>query len=351
MQVDYLLIGQGISGTFLSYELLKAGKSVLVMDMPNPRAASRVASGVINPVTGRRIVKTWMIDALMPVALDAYNEIGRALQINCIAQKDLLDCFSTPQMRLAFTGRYENDPQYLSLPADENDRRDYLQYDFGYGIIHPCYWIDLATLLPRYRRQLQQNGQLREETFDAARLQVKDDGIQYDDINAGKIIFCDGVAGFANPFFNPLPYGANKGEALLVEIPGLPDTHIIKKGYSLVPWKENIFWLGSTYLWEFDNDAPTPGFYRFAQNWLQLTLKMPFTITDHLAGLRPATLERRPFIGLHPIQKSVGIFNGMGTKGCSLAPYFARQMVNLLLNEVPVLPEADVQRFRRILSR
>jgi glycine/D-amino acid oxidase-like deaminating enzyme len=351
MQIDYLIIGQGISGTFLSWELQKAGKSVLVMDVQNPRSASKVASGIINPVTGRRIVKTWMIDELMPFALEAYRDIGKALQTECIAQKDIIDCFATPQMRMAFTGRYEQDPQYLALPADENDQRAWLHYDFGYGIIHPCYWIDMSTLLQQYRRRLQEKGQLLEERFDASLLLVKDDHIQYRDITATKIIFCDGVAGFDNPFFRDLPYAANKGEALLVEIPGLPDTHIIKKGYSLVPWKENIFWLGSTYLWEFDNDAPTPGYYQFAKNWLQLTVKMPFTIVDHLAALRPATLERRPFVGLHPVREAVGIFNGMGTKGCSLAPYFARQLAGLLLNGVPVMPEVDVRRFRRVLSR
>ena len=226
MQVDYLLVGQGISGTFLSWELLKAGKSVLVVDMPNPRSASRVASGVINPVTGRRIVKTWMIDELMPVAWEAYRQLGKALQIDCIAQKNIIDCFATPQMRLAFIERYEKDQQYLSLPLDENDQRDWLHYDFGYGIINPCYWINMEALLSHYRRQLRQNGQLVEETFDVLQLQVKDDHIQYGPVIAEKILFCDGVAGFNNPFFHHLPYGANKGEALLVEIPGLPAGHI-----------------------------------------------------------------------------------------------------------------------------
>ncbi|HEY4149105.1 MAG TPA: FAD-dependent oxidoreductase [Chitinophagaceae bacterium] len=351
MQVDYLLIGQGISGTFLSWELQKAGRSVLVIDAAHPRSASKVASGVINPVTGRRIVKTWMIDELMPFAWEAYQSIGRDLQIDCIAQKDIIDCFSTPQMRLSFIDRYEKDRQYLALPTDENDKLDLLYYDFGYGIIHPCYWIDLALLLPAWRNRLLEKDQLLEETFEIGELVVKDDGIQYRDINTRKIIFCDGVAGFTNPFFDRLPYGANKGEALLVEIPGLPDGQIIKKGYSLVPWKENIFWLGSTYLWEFEDTEPTPGFYQFARNWLQLTVKDPFAIVDHLAALRPATLERRPFIGLHPLHPAVGIFNGMGTKGCSLAPYFARQLVNLLVDNTPVQADADVQRFKRILSR
>jgi glycine/D-amino acid oxidase-like deaminating enzyme len=96
---------------------------------------------------------------------------------------------------------------------------------------------------------------------------------------------------------------------------------------------------------------PTPGYYQFAKNWLQLTVKAPFTVVDHLAALRPATLERRPFVGLHPLHPAVGIFNGMGTKGCSLAPYFARQLAGLLVEGKPVNAEVDVQRFKRMLSR
>jgi glycine/D-amino acid oxidase-like deaminating enzyme len=298
-----------------------------------------------------------MIDELMPFAWEAYTTIGNALQINCIAEKHIIDCFVTPQMRLAFLDRYKNDTQYLSLPGNENDWQQYLQYDFGYGIIHPCYWIDLPLLLARQRAHLVQSQQLLEERFTPEALEVKEDSVTYKNITARKIIFCDGVTGFNNSYFSNLPYAASKGEALLVEIPGMPATHIIKKGYSLVPWsqntagKENIFWLGSTYLWEFEDANPSPGFYQFAQNWLNQTLKMPFTIIDHLAAVRPATLERRPFVGLHPIHNNIGILNGMGTKGCSLAPYFSHQLVNHLLYNTPISADADVQRFKKILSR
>jgi len=62
MEIDYLIIGQGICGTFLSWYLRKAGISFIVIDEPRPDTASRVAAGIINPVTGRRIVKTWLIN-------------------------------------------------------------------------------------------------------------------------------------------------------------------------------------------------------------------------------------------------------------------------------------------------
>lgn len=351
MEVDYLLIGQGLSGTFLSWELQKAGKSFIVIDEYHPYTASQTASGIINPVTGRRIVKTWMIDELMPYAWNAYKTLGNGLGINCIAEKSILDCFATPQMRLAFFDRYEKDQQYLSVPTDENAWLPYYHYEFGYGNIQPCYWIDLQLLLSSHRKNLAANQQLRDTYFELSELVIMSNHIQYQDITAGKIIFCDGVSGFSNPYFKALPFGANKGEVLLVEIPDLPDTHIFKKGYSLVPWQKNIFWLGSTYLWEFEDRQPSPGFYQFAQNWLTQTVKLPFKIITHMAAIRPATLERRPFVGLHPIHNSVGIFNGMGTKGCSLAPYFANQFVEHLQNGTEILPEANVQRFTKILSR
>ncbi|RYG44340.1 MAG: FAD-binding oxidoreductase, partial [Chitinophagaceae bacterium] len=195
------------------------------------------------------------------------------------------------------------------------------------------------------------NGDLIDDVFDFAAFSQDQSGVRYKEITAGKVIFCDGIAGATNPFFQILPFGPNKGEAVLVEISELPRNHIYKKGFSLVPWKDNLFWLGSNYLWEFEDDSPTPGFYRFAENWLKQTVRVPFQIVDHFAGVRPATLERRPFVGFHPVHPNVGIFNGMGTKGCSLAPFFAKQFVQLISTGTGLYREADVKRFERVLSR
>jgi len=84
---------------------------------------------------------------------------------------------------------------------------------------------------------------------------------------------------------------------------------------------------------------------------LQEWLKTPFRTIEHLASVRPATLERRPFVGFHPVHPAVGILNGMGTKGCSLAPYFAHQLVEHITQGIAIRPDADVRRFTKILSR
>ena len=80
-------------------------------------------------------------------------------------------------------------------------------------------------------------------------------------------------------------------------------------------------------------------------------LRVPFRVVEHIAALRPATLERRPFVGFHPLYPAVGILNGMGTKGCSLAPYFARQLVQQMVSGVGIQADADILRFRKALGR
>ncbi len=340
---EIIIVGQGICGTFLSYQLLKAGKKILVYDEPRPFSASKVASGIINPVTGRRIVRTWMIEEVMPFAVEAYQSIGQLIQQNIIRQCNILDFHPTPQMQQAFNERLPQETAYLRLPANEEQWRQYFNYPFGIGEINPCWLVDLPTLLQGWRNKLIAEHLLVEEKFEPS-------GISNSQ-HLPLVIYCDGVAGATNPYFDKLPYALNKGEVILAEINNLPAANVYKQGINIVPWKENIFWIGSSFEWNFDDDRPTTAFLQKTQTQLKHWLKLSYTIIEHWAALRPANIERRPFVGMHPIYPHIGVFNGMGTKGCSLAPYFAKELADYLLYQKPINPLANVQRFSNILSR
>ena len=351
MQVDVLIIGQGICGTMLSWWLEKAGMSYVVADDPKPDSASRVAAGVINPVTGRRMVKTWMIDDLMPFVHGVYEDMGKKFSRKLISLLNTIDFFPTPQMRNAFRLRFEEDQQYLLPVSDGKEWNPHFRYDFGYGQISPCYLVDLKGLLSCYRNWLAGQGRLYEKRFDGSELIPGEKNIRYEEFQCGAVVFCDGIGSCENPLFKNLPFAPNKGEALLAAISELPADHIYKKGMNLVPLSGDLFWIGSSYEWEFRNQEPTEAFRQRTTRLLKDWLKRPFTITDHLSSVRPATLERRPFVGTHPQYPRVCILNGMGTKGCSLAPYFAKQLADHLAHGAQIHPDADIKRFTRILSR
>ncbi|MGH2553784.1 MAG: NAD(P)/FAD-dependent oxidoreductase [Chitinophagaceae bacterium] len=352
MQVDYLIIGQGISGTWLSYYLKKEGKSFIVIDNNFKNSSSKIAAGIINPVTGRRHVTVWLAEEIIPFAWNAYHQMGNELGITAISQKNIIDFFPSPQMRISFLNRVEEDNTYVSINNEQHQYHDLFQFEFGFGVIHPSYTAHLETILPAWRKQLKAADQLQEEAFDITRLKITKEKIQYDEITAAAIIFCDGNSSTDNPYFKNLPFAPNKGEALLVEIPGLPKDRIFKKGMMMAPFAtSNLWWVGSSYAWEFDHLNPTNEFKEKTEKMLKEWLKIPFKTIEHLSGIRPATLERRPFVGMHPLYPNLGILNGMGTKGCSLAPFFASQLVRLLLHHGSITPEADIKRFAGILAR
>ncbi len=349
MQVEYILVGQGLCGSFMSHYLQKANKTFVVIDNNKNITSSKIASGIINPITGRRFVKTWMIDELLPFCLNAYNNCGINKQI--ITQCDSIDFHTTPQMKIAFEERLLEEHQYLSVIENDTILKQYFNYSFGAGKISPCYLLDINTFLKSVKEKLISTNSFYENEFNVNDLILKDTEIKYHHLTAAKIIFCDGSNGFNNPWFKILPYSPNKGEVLLVEIPDLPRTNIYKSGFSIVPWQNGLFWIGSSYEWNFINNLPTELFRKKVEFFVEQFLKLPYKIVDHFAAVRPANIERRPFVGLHPLHSQVGIFNGMGTKGCSLAPYFANEFVNHLTNNIELNPLVDVKRFAKILAR
>jgi glycine/D-amino acid oxidase-like deaminating enzyme len=66
---------------------------------------------------------------------------------------------------------------------------------------------------------------------------------------------------------------------------------------------------------------------------------------DQIAGIRPATKDRRPFIGIHPQYKTLAIFNGLGTKGVSIAPYYSGQFADCLISQKELDQDVNINRY------
>jgi glycine/D-amino acid oxidase-like deaminating enzyme len=351
MFTDTLIVGQGICGTWLSFWLQQAGADFIVIDDANPTSASRVASGIINPVTGRRMVQTWLANEILPFAESAYNLMGKQLGNKLISPTVLLDFFSAPDRRISFEKRATQFDEYLDWPEDEHAWLPFFNYPFGFGIVSPVYRVDIQTMLQEWRQILKQRHCLLEEKYEGNLLEKTGSGLRYKNIEARRIIFCNGAAVMEQPFFNLLPFAINKGEALIIHVPGLPANNLYKKTNVITPWKDDLFWVGSSYDRAYKDDKPSAAYYEQTVAWLKQFLKLPFTIEDHIAALRPTTVERRPFAGMHPVHTYAGILNGMGTKGVSLAPFFAKQLASNILNDTPIMKEVDVNMYARILQR
>ena len=350
MQVDYIIIGQGISGTLLSRALIKAGANVLVIDNAKPDTASKVASGIINPVTGMRHVRSWMIETLLPYAHLTYEMLEKELDISIVKQCYITDLFFIRDAQELFSKKAVDIPEYLSV-SEGKDVAQYFRFNYGAGKISPCLLVDINNMLSAWRQRLQNSNALLEESFDWQQCMLTDEAVIYKGIKAKKIICCDGVASMYNPYWNLLPWSKDKGEALIVSIPTLPDDRIYRQQINIVPWKDGLFWVGASHDWKFTDMLPTTAFRTQTEERLKYWLRFPFTVIDHIVSQRPTNLDRKPFCGLHPKYPALGILNGLGSKGCSVAPWFANEFAAYLTTGHPIMPDVDVKRFSKILSK
>ena len=125
----------------------------------------------------------------------------------------------------------------------------------------------------------------------------------------------------------------NKGEALIVKIPGWSMPGIVKEKVYFIPLKEkDMFWVGSYYHpWPEDADPSTDG-KEILLTAISEVYPGDVELVDHLTGIRPTVDDRRPLVGPYPEHPGTYLFNGMGTKGTSLAPYWAGQLVTHLVD-------------------
>lgn len=346
MHYDFIIVGQGICGTLMSWQLIKEGCKVLVIDQPK-MSSSRVASGLINPVTGKRWVTTWLLDELLPIAENTYAQFGRELGLNIWREYLMLHMFKSLETEHFFKDRLAQNAPYLEWYADGDIWQHYFNYQGSVGAIQSCYMVGLQDLLVQWRQKLKSENKLLETSLDWNKCQLNSDKIVYENVTANYIIACEGALSTNHHLFNSLPFSFNKGEVLIVSIPDLPKDYLYAHEFKLLPWKDGLFWLGASFEWNYKNELPSIDFKTKATQWLQHFLKLPFTIVDHLAAIRPSVVDYRPIVGSHPLYQNLLILNGTGTKGCLQAPYLSECMKKYLLNKESLPESVDIARFQR----
>ncbi len=347
MQYDYLIVGQGLAGTLMAHRLLEAGQTVMVIDAPEQTKATAVAAGVINPITGRYFVKSWLIDELLPEARACYTALEDLLGIALWHALPLVRSLAHQgdlnqwEMRSAEAGYTE----YMEEQAHLGGFEQIVRPAFGYGGIRQSARVDIGLLMSSYRRYLEAKGCFLAEVFDYQQLGIETDHFRYGHLQAKRLLFCEGWRAKQNPWFGYLPLQGMKGEILRLQVEGPPVAAMLKQQLFLVPMQDGTYWVGATNANQFADEAPSASQKNYLVEKISAQMRVPYRIQDHQAAVRPTVKDRRPLLGVHTQHKNMFIFNGLGTKGTSLGPLCSRWMLRYLLGQ-DALPEGvDIRRF------
>ncbi len=348
MQVDFLIVGQGLAGSVLARTLLRAGKSVHLVDTHRVNSASRVAAGMFNPIVFKRLNKSWMADEALPFAADFYQAWEQELGLNVWHPTPIIRIFPGQEAANDFAARSVSDGFAHILHTETRPDGEAQTAPFGYGVVEGSGYLELGLLLDTQRQAWMDAGLHTEADWREEDTEVTPDGVTWNGITADHIILCQGHALLDGSWFGDLPLRRTKGEVVDVHQPGLALSHIVNNGRWAIPLGEGRFRLGATYEWHTGDPSITPEARALLLDKLAPVVGEHPEVQAQRGGIRPAVKDRRPLLGTHPQLARVHVFNGMGTRGVMIAPTVAEWMRDHMLG-ISSLPEvADIQRYSEL---
>lgn len=345
MKVDYIIVGLGLAGLAFAEELLEAGKTFLVFEN-NSQQSSLVAGGVYNPVILKRFTPVWNAKEQLAIALPFYEKLEKKLNINVDYKFVTKKVFkSIEDQNNWFTAL--DKPKLKDFLEPKLDTKNYngIIADFHLGNVKQTGRIDTKKLIEAYKSYLEKQQFIRFEAFEYDKIKFKENRVSYQNIEASKIVFCEGYGVKKNPFFKDLPLNEVKGETITIHAPDLDINFLLKSTLFVLPLGNNYYKVGATFNWKDKTSLPTEEGREELITKLKKILLVPFKVAHQTGGIRPTVKDRRPLVGVHDKYLQLSILNGLGTRGVMVAPTVAKNLFNHLEKKEQLDKEIDIKRY------
>jgi glycine oxidase len=345
--IDFIIVGRGLAASVIAHTLHEEKISFKIIGDQNLSNCSKVAAGIWNPIVFKRLTKSWLADDIVPFLNKFYTSCEKRVNKKLITQRQLLKPFTEEQEKKLWLKKASLElNEFLDDTIYDNNLPELVNCKISnqYGIVKQSGNLNMLEFLRT--TDLFFKDQLLDEIFDHASLEVNSDFVSYKNLIAKNIVFCEGYLVKNNPLFNWIPLKPAKGEVLTITAPELKlKDQILNKNGFLMDLENDKFKVGATYEWQDLTEETTKKGLTELTDKLSQLINCNFTIATHEAGVRPSSVDRRPIIGLHPKYNNLYIFNGLGTKGVMLAPYFAKKFVNFYLQKEDLPTDVNIDRF------
>ena len=349
MKYDFLIVGQGIAGSIMGLQLEQYNQRFLIVDKNEKITSSKVAAGLMHPMSFKRCVLNWKGETLYDYSHQFYTKCNEILRNKTYCEFPLIRLFQSYEEQNNWLSKVSSKP-FVNVLSEREEKFKVINNPFGNGRLKKSAKLDASAFLKNVKLYFKRQNKIREELFSIENLK-KDGGFYKRGNDLFKhIIFCQGP--FVEPFnpFSYLPIIPNKGEILEIQSKILPQL-ILSKGVFSIPTVEDKFIVGATYNHrdlseKITEDARKELILKIEKFLPQKKIK----IINQKYGFRPTTIDRKPMIGNHPILKNAFIFNGMGSKSILMAPLLGKQLIEHILFDKKLSETVNVSRFDHYFS-
>lgn len=337
MENKIIIVGGGIVGNIFAWQLYFNNIEFEIYDNETEFTSSKVAAGIYNPIVFKRFTQSWMAKELIDYLDVFYAKIENEINNKIHFKIDIYKILSNSDEQEFWLKKSAENINFMDKKI-YNLNLDSVIENLGFGKVLNSGYLDVNKFLELSKlffisKNKYFNKNINNELF---KNELK---------NNNKLVLCEGCK-FNKEYFPELKFNFAKGEILDVKIKDLNIDYIISKNLFIFPKGNNIFKVGSTFEWNFENDNPTEKQKNNLIDNLKKIVKCDFEIINHFAGIRPATYDRRPFLGQSSINEDVYILNGMGAKGVMIAPLMSSFLFDNIFNKKVLPLEVDVTRCR-----
>jgi glycine/D-amino acid oxidase-like deaminating enzyme len=338
---DHIVVGHGLAGACLAWMLRWRGERVLVVDREEPAPASRIAAGLVTPITGKRLVKSWRLDELLPAATQFYRRAEAECGGSFFTARPQLRLFADERERSVYENR--KNAEFLGLVVEPDPPIDPAWFMAPFGGCQFATAHQLATdrflSLSRSRFEVWTDNVNPSTDVDPTGDVVH---LPRLGVSAKTLTFCEGFSAAGNPWFPGVTFNSAKGEILTVRIPDLGESRIVNRGVWLVPLGDGLFRTGATYDHSTHDCVPTAAARDEILGRLREFVRPPIEVVAHDAAVRPIIRVKHPTLGVSPRSPRIGLFNGLASKGSLVAPFFAEQFAAFLCGAGEIEPEVQL---------
>ena len=144
------VVGQGIAGTITSYQLINKGLTVGIIDNAIQNQSSKLASAIINPLSGKKWKQVAQFDTYLNDSLSVYKGIEQLIQHPVIQAKDHVYFFQNLESQE--TAKQNANSDWYTLSQDTLFKN--IESPFGYAQIKQCYCIDQEAMFEKAWRPI-----------------------------------------------------------------------------------------------------------------------------------------------------------------------------------------------------
>lgn len=333
-RVDAVIIGQGLAGTAMAWEMLGRGQRIAIIDPDRPVTCSKIAAGLVTPLVGARASLSWRWGEMWAAANLFYTELEQRLGAKFWHVHPSVRLYASAQQRADFERRF---PSWPDIEVHAHIPPDGIDAPFGAFSMSPAARLDTAVYLRASRTFFQRTAVVIDGAFDW------DGGLAGHGLEAAHTVSCQGVRERDSGPFARLNLHPARGDILAIQCDALELPHVVHGQAWLVPDARlaGRFRVGATYE-RGCGASPNPEAVRTQlEQRLQTFMMAPYHVLDQVSSVRPASYDKKPLLGRHPELGGMWVLNGLGSKGALLAPWCAQHLADAILKGCAVDPALD----------